>query len=208
MSVGHGKRGAANVGTKTRPSDTTDELVAGLIFVLRERRRLDATVLPLATLMEELEAWVTSARIESWNPNSLNFASLRQELAATSGSVRPSLRAHLDEHLTSYLAAAQEILDRRDRPAALTTHFLEATEDLRTHLATPQGLSATWSDLKQCVVDDSFFDAIAVAAQLETQLGLAHRDGSGVLDEILRILRRNAWSIGYVRQRQIGRAHV
>jgi hypothetical protein len=181
-------------------SIVTEDLLAGLAFAVKERGGGAPAALPLPPLLGEVEAWLTSARDESWR-RSQHRESLRLEVLASEKSVGPTLRAHLGTRLTTYVADILAALRRRDRVVAEMADLVDATKALRRRLSGSAGLAASWADLQSGVEALDFFAASAAAMQLEAQLNLTRRDGKHVLDDVRNILRGEPWTVEFARQR-------
>ncbi|MCA0146656.1 hypothetical protein [Blastococcus sp. LR1] len=197
---GLGDGTAETVFEDSHASMGTEDLLRGLAFALQECAEGAPAALPLAPLVGEVEVWLTSARDESWR-RSDNRESLKQEVLASQKSVAPALGAHLGADLTTYVADILAALARTDRAVAEKARLVTATNTLRTRLAQPAALAASWVDLGSAVKALDFFAAAATVMQLEAQLNLTHRDGKHVLDEVRNILRRDSWTVEFARQR-------
>lgn len=145
-------------------------------------------------------------RDESWKPEGKkpnkknNRTSLRSEVEETQRALGTGLREYLGQSFTDYLSAFNQVLQTPLRDDADVTTFVNAQRAVTERLVHPEGLDATWSDLRRAVEDLDVFSAANAAAQLQSQLDLAGRDGSRVLSDIVGILRRNAWSVGMARE--------
>ncbi|WP_299956975.1 hypothetical protein [uncultured Modestobacter sp.] len=178
-----------------------EDLVEGLVFALQSVDAIGLSPLPLSALVAEIEEWAVSARDDPWRRAR---ASLREEVNATLRVVGSTLRASVAEPLSRYVEAFEAIASAKPRDAETVADIRRSASALVEALSTPVSLEASWRDMEKAVASDDLFAAVAAASQLKGQLSLGGRDSKEVLADLLRILRRDAWSVDLAMRRLDG----